>query len=262
MNKLFFVLAGLCLFFLQLNVKAQGVLTFEKETHDFGTITEGVQATHSFKVKNTGDQPVVISKVQASCGCTTPEWTKDPILPGKTGMIKAVYNSEGRPGSFNKSITVTSNAATPSTILFIKGIVTAKSDAKSSINVDQPEDAPILVLLKTSHDFGKLEKGQKATTTVTFKNTGKSNLVVESVQAPCNCVAIKNAPQALKPGEEGILELAYTPRALNERSEVVTIVSNDKASAAQPKMTIKAKVVESLAAQSILREGSSAVPFK
>src|SRR5437870_282846 len=101
-----------CLLFIQNYSWAQGILKFEKETHEFGTIAEGVQATYEFKFKNTGNQPVVISNVQPSCGCTTPDWTKEPILPGKSGMVKAVYNSTGRPGAFHKSITVTSNAAT------------------------------------------------------------------------------------------------------------------------------------------------------
>ncbi|CAN5905053.1 hypothetical protein BH24BAC1_BH24BAC1_03740 [soil metagenome] len=260
MKKLFFVLAGLSLIFLQLSVSAQGVLVVEKETHDFGNIAEGTQATHEFKLKNTGDQPVVISNVQASCGCTTPAWTKDPILPGKSGMVKAVYNSEGRPGSFNKSITVTSNAATPSMLLFIKGVVVSKSDAKTSLTPADLENSPRLALNKATHDFGKLEKGQKAVAKISFKNNGKSDLVIEGVQTACNCVSLNSAPKAIKPGEQGTLELTYTPRALNDRAESVKIVSNDVA--AESKVTLKAKVVESLAAQNMLKEGTTAVPFK
>jgi hypothetical protein len=261
MNKLFFVLAGLCLFFLHVSANAQGVLVVEKETHDFGTVTEGTQATHEFKLKNTGDQPVVISNVQASCGCTTPAWTKEPILPGKTGMVKAVYNSEGRPGSFNKSITVTSNASTPTLILFIKGMVESKSDAKSSLTPEQAARAPKLALTKTSHDFGKLEKGQKASAKIAYTNTGKSDLVIEGVQAACNCVSFKASTTAVKPGEQGILELTYTPRALKDRVESIRIISNDKGPA-ESKVILKATVVESLAAQSMLKEGNAAVPFK
>lgn len=261
MRKRFFVLAGICLFFLQLSAAAQGVLTVEKETFDFGTVTEGTQATHEFKLKNTGDQPVVISNVQASCGCTTPAWTKEPILPGKTGLVKAVYNSEGRPGSFNKSITVTSNAATPTLILFIKGVVVSKSDAKSSLTPEQSANAPKLSLNKNSHDFGKLEKGQKAAAKIAYSNTGKSDLVIEGVQSACNCVAFTSAPAVLKPGEKGILELTYTPRLLNDRTESVKLVSNDP-TADEAKLILKAKVVESLATQSMLKEGSASVPFK
>jgi hypothetical protein len=261
MNKRFYVLAGVCLFFLHLTATAQGVLVVEKETHDFGTIAEGTQATHEFKLKNTGNQPVVISNVQASCGCTTPAWTKEPILPGKTGMVKAVYNSEGRPGSFNKSITVTSNATTPTLILFIKGVVTSKSDAKSSISPEQRLNAPKLVLTKTAYDFGKLEKGQKATAKIAFTNTGKSDLVIEGVQSSCNCVANESVTKVVKPGEQGVLELTYTPLLLNDRSDIVKIITNDLAST-ESKITLKAKVVESLASNNMLKESQAAVPFK
>jgi hypothetical protein len=78
-------------------------------THDFGNIKQGVPATYDFEVKNTGNQPLIIQDVKPSCGCTTPEWPKTPILPGKTAMIKVSYDAAS-PGPFNKSIFVKSNA--------------------------------------------------------------------------------------------------------------------------------------------------------
>jgi len=70
---------------------------------------------------NTGKEPLIIQRVQPSCGCTTPDWTKEPIAPGKTGMVKASYGTQGRPGHFEKSLTVFSNAGTK--MLTIKGTV-------------------------------------------------------------------------------------------------------------------------------------------
>lgn len=102
---------------------AQGVLKFKGEKHDFGKVDQGKPATYSFEFVNTGNQPVVISNAQASCGCTTPEWTKDPILPGKTGFVKATYNAAAV-GPFNKSVTVYSNAETPTLVLTLTGEVT------------------------------------------------------------------------------------------------------------------------------------------
>ena len=103
---------------------AQGTMTFEKTTHEFGDVKEtGGPISYDFKFKNTGDQPIVISNVQASCGCTTPDWTKTPVAPGQSGMIKAQYNPLGRPGHFNKSLTITSNAIEATTMLYIKGNV-------------------------------------------------------------------------------------------------------------------------------------------
>ncbi|MEY4274872.1 MAG: hypothetical protein RL638_1820, partial [Bacteroidota bacterium] len=87
---------------------------------------EGTQATYSFEFTNTGKAPVVISNVQPSCGCTTPEWTREPIMPGKTGKVTASYNSTGRPGNFNKSITVVNNGEVQQIQLFISGTVQPK----------------------------------------------------------------------------------------------------------------------------------------
>lgn len=103
--------------------KNKGEMKFEKELHDFGTVIEGENATYEFVFTNTGKEPIIISNVAASCGCTTPSWTKEPVKPGQKGSIKAVYSSQNRPGPFNKQITVTSNAATSTKVLTIKGNV-------------------------------------------------------------------------------------------------------------------------------------------
>lgn len=97
-------------------------MAFKEDVHDFGTVDEGAAAEYTFQVKNTGKEPLVIQRVQPSCGCTTPEWTKDPIAPGKTGSVKASYGTQGRPGHFDKTLTVVSNAGTK--VLTIKGDVT------------------------------------------------------------------------------------------------------------------------------------------
>jgi hypothetical protein len=96
-------------------------------SHDFGTIKEADgPVTHTFKIKNEGEAPLVVTKVAASCGCTTPEWTKEPIAPGKTGEIKVTYDPTGRPNPFNKTVSVYSNGKTGSSVLTIKGIVEPK----------------------------------------------------------------------------------------------------------------------------------------
>ena len=104
-----------------------GEFTFSEETYDFGKIPKGTPVTHDFTFTNNGKEPIVISNVQASCGCTTPSWPKEPILPGKSANIKVQYNA-ANPGGFNKSITVTSNAKTPTKVLYIKGTVEAQSE--------------------------------------------------------------------------------------------------------------------------------------
>jgi hypothetical protein len=116
-------------------------LKFKTEKHDFGTVPEGPQAKFDFEFTNEGKEPLILSNVQASCGCTTPEWPKEPILPGKSAKVTAIYNTQGRPGQFTKSITVSSNAKTPSIVLMINGTVekapatTAPEKTPNSINV-------------------------------------------------------------------------------------------------------------------------------
>jgi hypothetical protein len=101
------------------------VLTATKTTHDFGRIKKGSDASCIFTIKNTGDQPLIISNCQGSCGCTTPQCDKTPVLPGATNDIKVQYDSN-RLGVFTKTVTVTWNSNDPgnsSTILTIKGEV-------------------------------------------------------------------------------------------------------------------------------------------
>lgn len=102
------------------NLKPEN-MAFKMDSHDFGTIAEGPAADYEFEFTNTGKEPMTIQNVQASCGCTTPSYSKEPIAPGKSGKIKASYNTVGRPGAFTKSITVTSNAGVK--VLTIKGTV-------------------------------------------------------------------------------------------------------------------------------------------
>lgn len=98
-------------------------------THDYGTIPEGPNAVYEFQFVNIGNAPLLITNAQASCGCTSPEYSKSPILPGKKGKIKVTYTTKGHPGNFAKSVYLTSNAQTNDGAghfeLKIKGIVVA-----------------------------------------------------------------------------------------------------------------------------------------
>jgi len=99
--------------------------TFVKTEHDFGKVAEKAgTVTYEFKFKNTGDAPLIIQRVGTTCGCTTPDYTKEPVLPGKEGTIKVTYSTTGRPGTFNKEITVFSNVPDSVYKLHIKGEVT------------------------------------------------------------------------------------------------------------------------------------------
>lgn len=98
-------------------------IEFAALEHNYGNIAKGGNGNCEFTFTNNGNEPLILSNVKASCGCTTPSWTKEPIMPGQTGTIKVSYNTRNI-GSFNKTITVTSNAInTPRVVLKIKGKV-------------------------------------------------------------------------------------------------------------------------------------------
>lgn len=112
-------------------------IEFKEDSYDFKELPEGPQATHEFKFTNTGKEPLILSNVRASCGCTTPSWPKEPILPGKDGTIVVTYNTQGRPGPFTKSVTISSNASEPNKVIIIKGDV-IKEDPDKSVPKEQP----------------------------------------------------------------------------------------------------------------------------
>jgi hypothetical protein len=112
------------------------------DTHDFGTLKEGPTADYTFEFTNTGNAPLIINKAVASCGCTVPEWPKDPILPGKTGKMKVTYTTKGHVTPFMKEISIFSNAVNNPKgekvyTLYIKGTVVAAEDP--AIKANQPK---------------------------------------------------------------------------------------------------------------------------
>ena len=102
---------------------SDAVLEVADDSYDFGTVKEGEKVEHEFRFTNTGSSPLIISNVQASCGCTTPEYSKNPIAPGDQGLVKVVFNSAGQLGKQHKVITVTSNSASTNTLLHLRGEV-------------------------------------------------------------------------------------------------------------------------------------------
>jgi Protein of unknown function (DUF1573) len=104
-------------------------IKWAKVLHDFGTVTMGPTADATFKFTNNGTTPIVIKSANPSCGCTTPTFTKTPVMPGESGEVKASYGTEGRPGYFQKTVTVTfDNGLT--TTLTIQGTVSTDTPVK------------------------------------------------------------------------------------------------------------------------------------
>jgi hypothetical protein len=100
------------------------VITLEETTFDFGTITQGEVVEHVFKFANTGNQPLIITNIQISCGCTTPQWPREPIMPGAKGEIKVGFNSAGKLNKQNKTLPIISNSVNDAAITFTTNVIT------------------------------------------------------------------------------------------------------------------------------------------
>ena len=154
----------------------QPVITFEKTTHDFGKINEADgNATTVFNFKNEGASPLVLNDVRASCGCTTPSWPRTPIAPGQTGQITVTYKAPGRPGRFQKTITVKSNATESQIKLYIKGEVIPKP-AKPVDNY--PVKMGSLSLKANTLNFGQVFKDSAILKQIDFANLSKDTIVL------------------------------------------------------------------------------------
>lgn len=126
MKKLLLSLTLMLSVFAVVNAQTAGpVATWEATTIDYGTITQGDNGQREFVLTNTGNAPLIISNATGSCGCTVPQWPKEPILPGQKATIKVNYDTN-RTGSFTKTVTVVSNAPNNTDVLQIKGNVLPK----------------------------------------------------------------------------------------------------------------------------------------
>ena len=110
------------------------VITWEKASHDFGDMVQGEKQEYTFKFRNTGNAPLIITNVQVTCGCTTPKgWTRDPVSPGQSSELTIAFNSIGKYGRQNKVITIVSNAVNPEgrQISFTANVLERKSTVRN-----------------------------------------------------------------------------------------------------------------------------------
>lgn len=209
----------------------QAVITFERRDHDFGKINEADgKVTTIFTFKNEGMEPLVLSNVRASCGCTTPKWPRQPIEPGQTGEITVTYNPNGRPGRFTKTVTITSNATEPTTRVTIKGEVIPKP-AKP---VDKyPVKMGDLSLKQKEVNFAKVPNVGTKTAEIEYANQTPNGLKVAIVPAKGQekyLDAIVTLAE-VKPNETGKIQIALTPESGNIFGPIegsFLIVVNDK----------------------------------
>jgi hypothetical protein len=171
--------------------------------HDFGKFKEEAgRQTYNFEVRNTGNAPLVIQNVAASCGCTTPDWTKTPIPANGKGVITAIYDPANRPGIFNKTLTVYSNSKPEVVVLVIKGDVVPREKTVEELFI-WPVGG---VRFESNHlAFTKMTKNEIRTRTMQILNNSKDTQRVEFENVPDHLV-LKAKPQTLKPGGKGVIE--------------------------------------------------------
>lgn len=220
-------------------------INFKTSTYDYGKIKEddGV-ANYSFEFTNTGNAPLIIQRVATSCGCTTPEWPKEPIAPGKGGKITVGYNPAGRPGPFAKTVTIYSNAETPTVILQIKGEVIPHVKTIDEIYVTPIGDE--LKFEKIHFALGRIFLGSTYNDTIRFINKSSTPVTVKANTQGMNFMQVKVVPEVVKPNQFGVIVLTYNPDKREEWGFVVdrfTISVNDKAMNTSP-ITITASIEE------------------
>ncbi|MCX6239461.1 MAG: DUF1573 domain-containing protein [Bacteroidia bacterium] len=208
MRRIFGTIAFFVLITALQNINAQPLadIQFEKMDYNYGKIKEeGGPANYDFKFTNTGKIPLVIQDVQASCGCTTPEWSAEPILPGKTGFIKVSYNPDRRPGVFTKSITISANVPKNARVLTITGEVIPKNLSTEDIF---PVDFGKIRLEYNELPFTKIKENEIKTDTLHFYNPGNSPVSVNFKIVP-PYVSIKTIPAIVQPKSKGFFLITF-----------------------------------------------------
>jgi hypothetical protein len=216
---------------------------FFKSTHDFGSFneSEGIKE-YKFTYTNKGKAPLIVQNVKASCGCTTPEWTKAPILPGKSGYVKVSFDPKNRPGNFNKSITITANGNPSTTILHIKGTVTERAktlDDKYSSKMGN-------LMLKTKHlAMTKIYNTSKKTEQLEMFNPTNKPIKVAFDKVPSH-ILFSEKNLVIEPQSPKSINVTYDASKKGEwgfvTDRVFLIVDGKRDS--KNKLSISAEIVE------------------
>jgi hypothetical protein len=209
--------------FIYVSVSAQPGIKFKDTRHEFGSVPEGSYPTWVFKFVNTGNQELKLTDVKASCGCTSPQWSRDPIKPGDSGEVKVVFNSAGYAGrQFAKSVTITTNITENNQpkqeFLFIQGNVAAK--------IPEIPQYPVK-FTELKHDLGTLKPGKKMIWPILILNEGDSTITVKEINSTCSCITFQKGIVTVPPHQTvgfnaTIKTKGISPKTLNETIKLVT----------------------------------------
>ena len=226
------------------NAQQKGAnISFEKEIHNYGKIKESDgKVEYKFVYTNTGSSPLIITKVRASCGCTSPTWTEKPVMPGQKGFVSAVFDPRNRSGNFNKSITVETNAEKPRTILRITGEILPR---EKTIEDYYPKTLGDLRLETNHFAFVNVYNDQIKKDTLKIYNSSDSKMVVSFTNVP-SYLKLTVSSKELKPGEKAYIVGVYDGAKANDWGFIsarVKVLINGQ-SGNRDYITISAKVEE------------------
>lgn len=222
-------LVSALLVFLTLGVFSQPKIEFPETTYDYDDIMEdGGIANAKFVFTNTGNQPLILNNVRATCGCTTPEWTREPILPGKTGMVTVGYNPKNRPGAFSKSVNVYSNSQPGVNVLYIKGKVLPREKSMEEI---YPRITGPIRWKSNFMSFGNILNTEIKTQEIEFINASDAPAKMDTMRSPEH-ISVKFEPQELAPGKTGMMIITFDARkkdAYGTTSDrIYLLINNEK----------------------------------
>lgn len=207
MKKLLLSMISVAFIFQSYAQQKQAVIDFDNLEHDYGTIKEdGGKADYVFSFTNKGSDTLKLISVRPACGCTTSEYTTTPIMPNKKGFVKASFDPNGRPGDFNKDITVLTNDPNkPNIRLIIKGKVTPKVKTKAD---NYPQKMGNLRFRSNHLAMQNLVANASKTDTLWYYNEGAKTLNLSLKDVPPH-ITVKLVPEIIKAGKEAYMLITY-----------------------------------------------------
>ncbi|NVO03237.1 MAG: DUF1573 domain-containing protein [Bacteroidetes bacterium] len=215
------------LFSLSIFAQKKATIQFDSTEFNFGKFKEEKgKVEHIFKFKNTGNDTLKLLDVKASCGCTSPVWSKKAILPGESGIIKAVFDAKNRPGIFRKSITVQTNATNDQVVLIIAGDVIPR---EKSIRDIYPTAIGNLRFKSSVFNLQKILNTEIKTDTITIYNDWEKPMKIKFKDLP-EFIKLKAIPSKLDPGKVGKIIIKYDGSKKNDFGifyDRITLLTND-----------------------------------
>lgn len=245
-KQLVCLLAGMLLLAGNTAAQSGARISSDELRYDFGSIAEeNGPASHVFTVRNTGDAPLVITRVTASCGCTMPEWTKAPIEPGTSGEVKITYDPAGRPGPFVKTVSIYSNGKKGAYMLAIKGNVTPK---RLKPVILYPYAIGPMKMDTKKILYSGIRPGEALGKKILITNESETPFSVHLRKYP-EYLTIQANPSTLKPGEAGEITILFNAKEEKKLGRLtaeipVTVTPEGQKKGAEGSFRISANVID------------------